>query len=244
MPAETTQAEFWVVPDRTKDRRESFRALEIKILPPGTLTLEEETHKSLRGTVERAPTFPHRQSFGGGREGNLCRICGVCGVGISLKLPRKTLSFMECCEVGISRKFPCFCKWAFSGFDCCHSWLGSCLLLVESVRARQAYLFCVSVIPSAVFGVTCLFSLGLVRCVVYCTVGNRRCRRKGMVIVVAVRYRVRMCFEATAGLLRLMCDYLSATVIRLQKTFVCAVLFSGINGPDCPSPLCTGCVGC
>ncbi|CAN0457787.1 unnamed protein product, partial [Ectocarpus sp. 12 AP-2014] len=64
-----SQAEFWVVPDRTKDRRESFRALEIKILPPGTLTLEEETHKSLRGTVERAPTFPHRQSFGGGREG-------------------------------------------------------------------------------------------------------------------------------------------------------------------------------
>ncbi|CAM9754667.1 unnamed protein product [Ectocarpus sp. 12 AP-2014] len=64
-----SQAEFWVVPDRTKDRRESFRALEIKILPPGTLTLEEETHKSVRGIVERAPTFPRRQSFGGGREG-------------------------------------------------------------------------------------------------------------------------------------------------------------------------------
>jgi len=58
-----------VVPDRTKDRRESFRALEIKILPPGTLTLEEETHKQLRGTVERAPTLPQRQNFGGGREG-------------------------------------------------------------------------------------------------------------------------------------------------------------------------------
>lgn len=77
--AETTQAEFWVVPDRTKDRRESFRALEIKILPPGTLTLEEETHKSLRGTVERAPTFPHRQSFGGGREGNFAVLWSLRG---------------------------------------------------------------------------------------------------------------------------------------------------------------------
>lgn len=60
-----------MVPDRTKDNRESFRALEVKILPPGTLTLEEETHKKLRGTVERVPTLPQRQSFGG-REGTLC----------------------------------------------------------------------------------------------------------------------------------------------------------------------------
>lgn len=64
-----------MVPDRTKDHRESFRALEVKILPPGTLTLEEETHKKLRGTVERVPTLPQRQSFGGGREGTLCFSC-------------------------------------------------------------------------------------------------------------------------------------------------------------------------
>lgn len=67
----TPQAEFWVVPDRTKDRRESFRALEIKILPPSTIKLEEETHKKVQGTVQRAPTLPQRQSFGGGREGTL-----------------------------------------------------------------------------------------------------------------------------------------------------------------------------
>ncbi|CAM9108870.1 unnamed protein product [Scytosiphon promiscuus] len=68
-----SQAEFWVVPDRTKDRRESFRALEIKLLPPGTIKLEEETHQKVRGTVQRAPTLPQRQSFGGGREGTLGR---------------------------------------------------------------------------------------------------------------------------------------------------------------------------
>ncbi|CAM9827159.1 unnamed protein product, partial [Laminaria digitata] len=62
-------AEFWVIPDRTKDRRDSFRALEIKILPPGTIATEEETHQCVKGTVERAPTLPQRQGFGGGREG-------------------------------------------------------------------------------------------------------------------------------------------------------------------------------
>lgn len=67
------QAEFWVVPDRIKNR-ESFRALEVRILLPGTLKLEEETHKNLQGTVERAPTLPQRQGF---REGALrpCRSC-------------------------------------------------------------------------------------------------------------------------------------------------------------------------
>lgn len=65
------QAEFWVVPDRIKNR-DSFRALEVQILPPGTLTLEEETHKKLQGTVERAPTLPQRQGF---REGALRFSC-------------------------------------------------------------------------------------------------------------------------------------------------------------------------
>lgn len=65
LPTFPHQAEFWVVPDRIKNR-ESFRALEVQILPPGTLVVEEETHKKLRGTVERAPTLPQRQGF---REG-------------------------------------------------------------------------------------------------------------------------------------------------------------------------------
>eukprot|EP00904_Undaria_pinnatifida_P012646 jgi/Undpi1/8511/HiC_scaffold_25.g10978.m1 len=64
-----SQAEFWVVSDRTKDGRHSFRALDIKILPPGTIATEEQTHVCVRGTVERAPTLPQRQSFGGPREG-------------------------------------------------------------------------------------------------------------------------------------------------------------------------------
>lgn len=69
-----SQAEFWVVPDRTKNR-ESFRALEVQILPPGTLVLEEETHKKLRGTVERAPTLPQRQGF---REGMYLPCASCC----------------------------------------------------------------------------------------------------------------------------------------------------------------------
>eukprot|EP00752_Nemacystus_decipiens_P009418 g8421.t1 len=72
-PRVGSQAEFWVVPDRIKNR-ESFRALEVQILPPGTLVLEEETHRKLRGTVERAPTLPQRQGFregGGGGGGGM-----------------------------------------------------------------------------------------------------------------------------------------------------------------------------
>ena len=69
------QAEFWVVSDRTKDGRHSFRALDIKILPPGTIATEEQTHVCVRGTVERAPTLPQRQSFGGPREGGF--ICSA-----------------------------------------------------------------------------------------------------------------------------------------------------------------------
>lgn len=68
-PPPLHQAEFWVVPDKDKDGRNSYRALEIETLPPGTLVLEEQIHESLQGTVERAPTVPQRSSFGGGGRG-------------------------------------------------------------------------------------------------------------------------------------------------------------------------------
>ncbi|CAM9914767.1 unnamed protein product, partial [Discosporangium mesarthrocarpum] len=64
------QAEFWIVPDRNKDGKESFRALEVKLLPPGTLVLEELTHSAVKGVLERPPTFPQRQrGYGGGGGG-------------------------------------------------------------------------------------------------------------------------------------------------------------------------------
>lgn len=96
LPTFPHQAEFWVVPDRIKNR-ESFRALEVQILPPGTLVLEEETHKKLRGTVERAPTLPQRQGF---REGTL------------------RLSYLQrfCCLLG--SLFPCAVAWCGTTTGC------------------------------------------------------------------------------------------------------------------------------
>lgn len=53
------QVEFWVVPDRDRDGRDSYRALDITILPAGTLELEEELHTSLRGED------PHERCYSG-----------------------------------------------------------------------------------------------------------------------------------------------------------------------------------
>lgn len=57
------------MPDRDKDGRNSYRALDIKILPPGTLILEENVYECVRGIVARAPTLAQRSNFGGGRDG-------------------------------------------------------------------------------------------------------------------------------------------------------------------------------
>lgn len=58
------------MPDRTKDRKNGFRALEIKLLPPGSIKIEEEVDNGIKvkGVVLKAPTLPQRQSFGN-REG-------------------------------------------------------------------------------------------------------------------------------------------------------------------------------
>lgn len=64
------------MPDRTKDNRESLRALEITLLPPGSFATEEKIHETVRGVVQRAPTMPQRQTNYGGRDGDNLTMVG------------------------------------------------------------------------------------------------------------------------------------------------------------------------
>lgn len=59
--------EFWAIPHRAKDGKDAVRAVKIRVLPPGTFAIEEETHKGVQCKVVRSPKL-QRPNFGG-REG-------------------------------------------------------------------------------------------------------------------------------------------------------------------------------
>ncbi|CAM9144677.1 unnamed protein product [Chrysoparadoxa australica] len=64
---EGTEVEYYCIPDQTRDGTDSWKAVQVTLLPHGTIGLEEMRESQAEGKVERAPGYEKDRTIGSGR---------------------------------------------------------------------------------------------------------------------------------------------------------------------------------